>query len=199
MMNLIRMIFFKHEIEIWPKCFPKSAKYEIVFSLLFIDFQKCFQREWFSESRGAECFILINLTQAGKRYFGGKISFSVGLQCSFWSHYREELFSPHCMERPQKEHCSYLASMTSTRIVNHYHKVSVIILNIFLSVKLESGLSFYTELMRVNLSSNNLHSLGRWFSQFSSPLWTCLLTISTVLEGDFHPFHPFQSVGKQFS
>merc|ERR1719391_5635 len=33
-------------------------------------------------------------------------------------------------------------------------------------VKLESGLSFYTELMRVNLSSNNLHSLGR--NQFSS-------------------------------
>ena len=43
---------FKHEIEICPKCFPKSAKYEIVFSVLFIDFQKSFQREWFSEFRG---------------------------------------------------------------------------------------------------------------------------------------------------
>ena len=46
----------KHEIEMCPKCFPKSAKYEIVFSVLFIDFQKCFQREWFSESRGGRVF-----------------------------------------------------------------------------------------------------------------------------------------------
>ena len=61
-------IFSNMKLKSAPKCFPKSAKYEIVFSVLFIDFQKCFQREWFSESSSArECFILINLTLVKER------------------------------------------------------------------------------------------------------------------------------------
>ena len=68
MMKQKGIFFFDIILKSVPKCFPKSAKYEIVFSVLFIDFQKCFQREWFSESSSArECFILINLTLVKER------------------------------------------------------------------------------------------------------------------------------------
>jgi len=59
-------------------------------------------------------------------------------------------------------------------------------------VKLESGLSFYTELMRVNLSSNNLHSLGR--NQFLSLSQLTILDLSNnrlskIRQGAFAGLH----------
>jgi len=59
-------------------------------------------------------------------------------------------------------------------------------------VKLESGLTYYTELIRVNISSNNLHSLGR--NQFSSLSELTVLDLSNnrlskIRQGAFAGLH----------